>query len=250
MDSFNKHLIMKNALLRAHVWAMMKLGKYGLGPKFSLYAKHVDGRYIIGEAWRKGEPWGLFRKSHPIQQYCAPSPEGFFNTTYAPKTIVHKGHTYDVPFQNAGVSSKFTLTYPFKVEVAVTYRQTHPDMWDAPLWLSGVKSWPPEIDVAEVWGKHWAPNLHWNEKANLKKSLHFKGYKHKIKPGTQYIWSVDAGLKYTKFYINGHLLRVVRTPKEILDTPMYIVVNSGAKNAYPKEDRANFLLHRIIYQQS
>lgn len=130
-------------------------------------------------------------------------------------------------------------------------------LWPA-AWLTGFKSWPPEIDIAEGWSKNTidynnskeiSSNIIYGEGSNVRMT----GSKdHKLPNDVtneyiDYILHWEEG--FIKIYYNGYLVFKL-TDKKILARmfePMRIVLNAGVddKGRFVNDNRLPFVIKQV-----
>ena len=131
-------------------------------------------------------------------------------------------------YNSSNIHSQFRMKLPFKAEVSVDYKIRTPYCWDAPLWFYSDNKDPEEIDVVEVYGDRFAPDLHWGEDKKNKRRLNVNRFPLNTDNYEDQRWGVEAGLKEIKFYFNGYLIRTAPTPKEFHNTKFYTIMGCGA----------------------
>jgi len=183
-----------------------------------------------------GSLWWGDRHLDGIQIYTTPKGLPFLRCRV--KSPPYGGYWYE----SDNIHSKFTVTLPFRAEIDCQYiGDKHRHSWDAPLWMYADD--PNEIDVAEVWGNKFAPNVHYGKnKADKKMTnrLRFKlpdTYLHKF--------TVDANTRRIKFYCNGILVYVTKTPKEFINKEFRVISGVGTDKVTPVEDRNTLKIHNI-----
>lgn len=181
-----------------------------------------------------------------------------------------KGYSevFTIPLKAGKIVSKKGYRYGiFEITAKVPNKKY---MWPA-IWLSGTKTWPPEIDIAEFYNNgriRWAssnkiiakPNIHYRDKKGTHKALN-PIQRYVANPDKHYItytlwWEKD----FIKIYYDGRLVYKC-TNKKILaqfNQPMRIIINNAVDwSASPtnKEleelcSRNQFLIARVaIYQK-
>lgn len=129
-------------------------------------------------------------------------------------------------------------------------------LWPA-IWLTGIKNWPPEIDIVESYS---GPDM----KQDLQSNVHFKsnGKIDHIRAKTHPLpidetenfveyavwWEAD----FVRFYYNGYLVREV-TEKNVLDAmnePMRLILGTGTQKAFFADNITTFVINNVtVFQQ-
>jgi beta-glucanase (GH16 family) len=133
-------------------------------------------------------------------------------------------------------------------------------LWPA-LWLTGAKSWPPEIDLLEAYSDD-TPDYHKNKE--LQSNVHMSDGKggeypagartHRLpnKVGEQTVfytiwWEAD----FIKLYYNGYLVREIRD-KEVLDAmfeEQQIIIGTGTQSGFNTDNLQPMVVsHVAVYQ--
>ena len=212
--------------------------------------------FVNPELYLVGEHWGRYRKVFPYQYYVPPSIDfnngAVFYTEYNPITVPVRGDeckTITIPYRNSGVEGKFTIKGGFKAEVEIERLKYKPKFnHEAPLWFVTRQSWPPEIDVVEIYDNNWAPNIHWVKKGK-KKDL--RPGRYKLDSEKTQKWGIDINDKKIKFYYNGVLIRV-ETNKipNYNDIEWSPVMGSGIrKDPGTKEMGSSFILKYLAIEK-
>lgn len=108
--------------------------------------------------WKIGEPWGLFHPENLSVYYSSPdiikyNNNAIFFIKYNPKEFIHPKtkEKIIIPFESSKLSSHKTFIQSYgRFECRCTL-PNEKSTWPA-FWLWG-KSWPPEIDIFETYGK-------------------------------------------------------------------------------------------------
>jgi len=191
--------------------------------------------------WKPGLWWGD-RLKEGIQIFSSPDMEkGVFRC--APIIPPEDGQYH---YHADNMHSTWFVRPPFKAEVHVTYvGRMHPKSWDAPLWFYGDD--PNEIDVVEIWGDKFAPNIHWGKSKKEKKTL--SPMKYKLPGSASLSFSVDVEL-FTKFYCNGKLVRIAVTPDKFFSQHFRAIVGVGSASKEPIEPRNTMMLESIYMREN
>jgi hypothetical protein len=207
---------------------------------FGVPTYHTGGDKLLESLkWGGGLWWGD-RHDGGYQVYS--TPENLPMLSCSPRNPPYGGYYY----KSDNVYSKFTLQIPFKAEVNVSYvGRLHPDSWDAPLWFYADD--PNEIDVCEVYGDKFSPNIHWGESKQWKHQM--KPMRYKMPGGGRYSFGVDAGYDRMKFYCNDVLVAVYPTPSEHLSSKFRAVIGVGSKTIHPIEPRNTMIINDIMISQ-
>ena len=213
---------------------------------FRVYAEgdeFDDSKYCLVETLNEnntktGFDWGEFHPAYLIQYFHRDAVS--WNRNMVSISSVHKPKSFNgltIPVQIGVVQSVrcFMFGY-FEAELLLPESC---GQWPA-FWLTGGKSWPPEIDIIEAYsrdsnygdGRFLQSNIHYGDDKHIKASNHFLPKFHAknyfLKFGMQ--WERD----FVRFYYNGYLVREV-TDRKVLDKlnePMRIVLNSGVEPGY------------------
>lgn len=145
------------------------------------------------------------------------------------KRISYKGEEYNIPYQVGQLDSSnyFMQTHGY-FEIR-SMMPSSPGMWPA-FWLASIMSWPPEIDIYEIYTgkkngtKTITNNVHWG--TSKKKKMSPKGFKAFDLSKHYFIYGCDWGEKTIKFYFQDELIRVMKTPKDLIH-PMHIIINTA-----------------------
>lgn len=164
--------------------------------------KYVSwGNNKKNKKWHVGEHWGTFHPDDPIAYYGAPKiVDGFegkkvakFYVKYNPKTFpddFKTGSPITVPFETSKLSSYYSFKQNhgrFECRCTIPHDR---GVWPA-WWLWG-STWPPEIDIFELYGKKDGKsagiqqiNLHYGKtKDGTKQDMGAWGVKIENKPKT------------------------------------------------------------------
>lgn len=145
--------------------------------------------------------------------------------------------TFTIPMKAGKIVSRYVFQYGiFQISAKVSNKK---HMWPA-IWLSGTKTWPPEIDIAEFYNNgriRWAssnkiiakPNIHYRDRKGKHKALN-PIQRYVANPDKHYItytlwWEKD----FIKIYYDGRLVYKC-TNKKILaqfNQPMHIIINNA-----------------------
>lgn len=160
---------------------------------------------------------------------------------------------YTIPFTSAMLTSKeLKQQYGYFEIRAKMPRST--STWPA-FWLTGVNSWPPEIDIYEWYGSksygNFSSTFHWGVEKT--ESRRMSGWTHKLFDLTQdfHIYGCEWTPKHIKIYFDGVCVRTFKCKKalEWFNRPqdvMYVVINGGIEES--KFDEATFPnIHEIDY---
>ncbi len=181
-------------------------------------------------------------------------------TEYNPIKIKHvdwKGvdwGDYKIKYRAGQIDSSlfFKQRYGFfEIRSKITEEPGH---WPA-FWLASTYSWPPEIDVYEIFTGNkkglniFESNLHWGDINNKKD----KPIKHKVLNVSKdfNIYGLEWNRKKIKFYYNNILVRVVSDLNIIKEFkfPMHIIIGTGVdvRNGRGLENAKFPAYHEIDY---
>jgi hypothetical protein len=184
--------------------------------------------------------------------------------SYSPISVNSKDHhflpddlgTFSVDWGSGMVETKKAWKYGV-FEASIHFPQEVTNLWAA-FWLTGDKSWPPEIDIVEAYSGQdgnyhngYKPNIYFKKRNNVE---NYKAYPVKIKNDKGYInfklwWEKD----FIKIYYNNELVMKV-TDKKILEQmnePMRIKLNTGVHNMIrkPNKDSDMIVNYVRVYQK-
>jgi len=223
--------------------------------------------------WRTRQPWGIIHSSYPYQYYDINSikinNQGLIlEQKYNPTKITHpNGNTYYPDYSVGLVSSKESWRYGWfeiKAQLPKGY-----GLWPA-IWLSGLDTWPPEIDIMEgytrnktnynifplYFKKRIQTNIHYSINS-INKNIGGKSYCLNIDPIDNTITYICYWEKeFIYLYYNDNLVRKITDPA-ILNTfnqNMYIILNNAIDQEYnkyiPNSQCSKFIVRSIkIYQK-
>jgi hypothetical protein len=241
-----------------------------------VYEENFDSHGEFEKNWRYAQPWGDF---HPktLWKYWPQTNEVAYLSSdglvlenrLKPKTFIKS----ELPIwrQKESLPDEFTINWAsglisskqswehgwFEAEILLP---TERGMWSA-FWLSGVDSWPPEIDIFEAYTDEDVnnilirPNIHWGSVEKGTKKV-YGAPKFKLKkPNHRYVkyachWTKD----FIKFYYDGHLVQVCNNSKMLKDlsSKQYIIFNNGIKkpkDIYPPIESAMVVRNFKVYQK-
>jgi beta-glucanase (GH16 family) len=211
------------------------------------------------DAWRIGQPWGIFHPKALYQYYGEKSVyikdnSLVLNETYLPKEFtLEDGSKATIPYSVGLVSSKESFGYGFyEFEVSLPNGKA---LWPA-AWLNGTTNWPPEIDIIEAYSdmkESYGQKLQTNLFFGLSSASEMAGPRNnpvhnsldRLKMSCW--WTED----FVKIYYNGYLVRKV-TSNNILkwfkDQKMAIVLNNAIRqenSANIKDQTTEFKIHQV-----
>lgn len=236
------------------------------------------------DAWRTGHPWGRnvhtdwlwkwwpHRTELTKYQVLYPTAEGMafelknfkrkFTKTLLPKW--QKGRAPDEwtgDYAMACISSRKTFKYGwFEAEIKVP---TGKGQWAA-FWLSGSRSWPPEIDIFETYGRKpgelWVkPNVHFGASSNDWRDgkRDFGQAKIRLKnPNQRFIkYAVHWTEDWIRFYYDGYLVQECTVPAALKQSgaEQYIILNNGCENperlGFQPDETVMLVRNLRVYQQ-
>ena len=240
------------------------------------FKDEFTGDTIDTSVWLLGQPWGKFHPNHPHQYYG--DTNEFINvqngqlelyTRYRPKKFYDfKSSLYiTIPYGIGLVFCKKPFKYGYYEMEAMLPKGKY--LWPA-LWITAVKTWPPEIDILESFsGKNGEyidnfrirnarnePNVHYGfVEDNTKSSYGAFSYPIPNEPTQRF---VKYGLHWTEHFIrvyyDGYLVYQC-TQKNILDyfnrpdVEMNIILNNAIQNegAGLKLDTSVFKIKSVKY---
>jgi len=222
-----------------------------------VYEDKFDSHTKFEENWRYAHPWGdfhpktLWRYWPQTNEVAYLSPAGLvLENRLKPKTFIKSElpkwrqkdslpDEFTIKWASGLVSSKKSWKHGwFEAEIMMP---TERGMWSA-FWLSGVDSWPPEIDIFEAYTNEdmneisIQPNIHWGRVENGTKKDYGAPNFELHEPNRRYVqyachWTED----FIKFYYDGHLVQVCDNPEMLKDLSarQYVILNNGIKE--PKD---------------
>ena len=194
------------------------------------------------DKWQMGQPWGQVHFQHPHQYYCdsaafVKNGKLHLMNYYAPKDYRYKDSTYTVPYGVGCINSYYSFSSKYGYFSIRSKNPTGNATWPA-FWLTGKYSWPPEIDVFEMYGACNGRDIH---KQTM--SLHYgsiesdtKGSLTKsvqLSKDTDYKFHIYSCLwepKKIRFFTDGVLVKTIRLNRwmrKYFNAEMYIIVNNA-----------------------
>lgn len=223
-----------------------------------IFFDFFQGEELDKNKWLEGQPWGEFHPDYPYQYYGKGEEFIYVKDNslnliakYKPKKFYDfKNNTQINILHGIGlVVSKQSFKYGYYEINGILPKGIY--LWSA-IWLTAVKTWPPEIDILEAYsGKKsdysnslnipnvkFQPNIHYGfVQDNTKKSYGAHDFPLPNDPSTRSTtYSVHWTEKFIKFYYDGYLIFETKK-KEILDyfnepdVSMSIILN----NAFTQE---------------
>lgn len=186
---------------------------------------------------------------------------------YDKKSIIQNGTTFKLPikrnpktfngiyfpFSGAVLQSKKAYRYAyFEAEIIVPKAHGH---WPA-FWLTGVNTWPPEIDIVEAYSRNdwynsfrkFNSNVHYGNKNQIGASSHPIPEGLSGKPVKfAVLWEEDR----IEWYYNGHLVRRIKDRKvlDYMNQPMRVVITTSMQPQYSVTDGYTTFSNIKIYQR-
>jgi hypothetical protein len=243
------------------------------------------------QEWRYAMPWGDFHPGSLHQYYdndgtlSYVAPEGLIlELRKIPKTFKKADlpdwrqgdlpEEFTIPVGVGHVSTKKAWHYGwFEAWIQLPKGQSY---WPA-FWLSGIKTWPPEIDIFEGYShigpnyesytlinrflkkpnRRIRPNLHYGKTEDGTKT-DYKSYDIPVAEATERLvhyachWEHD----FIKIYFDGILIMEV-TNQEVLrwfnkeDAQQYVIINHGLHMGYPDNPDESAMIVRSfkVYQK-
>ena len=189
-----------------------------------------------------------YHPAYTVQYYdksCIQVKDGYLHlyTKYQPKDFQQQdGTTISIPYAvgmlNSCISTDVKFQYGY-FEIR-SKNPSQPAVWPA-FWLSGSQSWPPEIDIFEMYGGKNGKNIdaqdmtiHWGVNGQ---KLYSSMTKVKVNNSDKdfHIYACDWTEKHIKFYTDGVLISQF-TRTKILDKwfnqKMIIIMNNAIDEKY------------------
>jgi beta-glucanase (GH16 family) len=195
------------------------------------------------DVWRIGQSWGKFHPDATYQYYGENSvyvEDGHLvlDHRYEPRelTVWDSNKIYNIDYSIGIISTYKSFGYGFyefecKLPKGI-------GLWPA-VWLTGYKSWPPEIDLNESYSDGTS-----KYKGRLQSNIHFNLEKTKEHSGGRsHYLNVDKTVKFSlhwtenfiKLYYNGYLVRIITSKKTLRwfkDERMVIVLGNGLRKEF------------------
>lgn len=201
-----------------------------------------DFNQFDSDKWHIGQFWGRF---HPDLRHQYHGDDSVYvengslclDIRYKPSIEHHYSlpDPQEIPYSVGLVVSQQSFGHGF-----YEFEITLPDgfyLWPA-VWLTGVTTWPPEIDIIEAYSDQFSKykdrletNIHYNV---FPKNQTLGALKHPVKLNQDHPIKVSCWRTkdFIKFYYNGFLVRVV-TDTEVLswfqDQEMIIILNNAIR---------------------
>lgn len=244
------------------------------GYKLNFYDP-FSGDELNSEKWMIGQPWGEYHPESPYQYYGKSKKfvdvgDGYLNlySRYEPRTFYDEGTSkyIDIPYGVGLVVSRQDFKYGY-YEIGARL-PVGKMLWPA-IWLTAVKSWPPEIDILEGYSgeesKYWnefgiknfkiQPNIHYGYTYNDTKSS-YGAISYPLYKATDRdtIYSLYWTEDFIKIYYDRYLV-FQTTDKNILDyfngddVTMYIILNNAyvPEVKFEKYDPSCFKINYVKY---
>jgi len=199
-----------------------------------VFSDFFDGDKLDSNKWSEGHEWGEFHPSFPYQYYGK-------GTEFIEPDKNEININYGIGLVTSNQSFKYGY---YEMNCILPLGKL---LWPA-IWLTAVKSWPPEIDILEAYsGKRsdysnqfgipfvkFEPNIHYGfVENNTKKSYGAKVYPIPNNPTKRpTTFALHWTESFIKFYYDGYLIFKTEK-KEILDyfnkedVIMKIILNNG-----------------------
>lgn len=224
---------------------------------YKIVFEEFFGDKLIETKWLTRQSWGSLHFDDP-HQYYEPNNvvvnDGLkLYQKHEPKIIHERGKEIMSTYSIGLISSKESWKYGwFEAEIKLPKGK---GLWPA-FWLSGVDSWPPEIDVVEgytkkknnynkflIFKRDLETNVHYGEQIKDSNNNVIKSHSH-IGGKEVWMWKDPTNhyIKYSchwtkdfiKIYYDGKLVREV-TDKNILKyfkVPMRVILNTAVHDEY------------------
>lgn len=217
------------------------------------FSDDFGGNKLDANKWRMGQIWGDFHPSQPHQYYGKDEDfvlvkDNYLNlfTRYKPKKFFDfKNSIYITINHGVGlVVSKSSFKYGFYEISGIVPKGEM--LWSA-IWLTAVKTWPPEIDILEAYSEKngdyknklgiknfkFQPNIHYGFIENkTKKNYGANSYPIFEAQNREVIYGLHWTENFIKFYYDGCLIFETKKP-EILkyfnekNVEMNIILNNA-----------------------
>lgn len=194
------------------------------------------------DKWQYGQPWGQVHFQYPHQYYCdsaaiVKNGKLCLLNYYAPKEYRYKDSTYTIPYGVGCINSFYSFSSKYGYFAIRSKNPIGKATWPA-FWLTGKYSWPPEIDIFEMYGACNGRDIH---KQTM--SLHYGsiqgGTKGSLTKSVQlskdtdskfHIYSCLWEQKKIRFFTDGILVKTIRLNRwmrKYFNAEMYIIVNNA-----------------------
>ena len=215
------------------------------------FQDEFDEKKLNKKKWRTDNYYGLryhpgniIEKNEAPSYYCGDNMFEFTETTLkqkAEKKDTKINHTdwdgknygnYTIPYKIGQIDSSksFQQKYGyFEIRSKIT---SEPGHWPA-FWLASKESWPPEIDIYEIYtGKkrnglvNFESNFHWGKDKDKKMKVGSHNVANVSKKFHTY--AVEWNEKCFKIYYDNLLVRIFSNPKalEFFKYPMHIIIGN------------------------
>jgi len=253
-----------NTLLSIRLWAYVTLKPnrfnvlnkaYKKGWELS-FSDEFDGDKLDRSKWRTDNYYGLrFHPGNIIDKGKAPdiyygdNMFSFNNSILSqiannePKYINYVDWdgkdwgNYKIPYRVGQIDSSKSFSQKYGYWEIRSKITSQPGSWPA-FWLASTDSWPPEIDIYEIYTgkrggkKHFSSNFHWREKVGQKEGDKLmKPISHRVLDVSKnfHTYAVEWSDKFFKIYYDNLLVRVYSNPEAIkfFQYPMHIIIGNG-----------------------
>lgn len=234
----NNWLLLYNRYLR--YIKGVKFGKYEVPSRVTTYSDDFRDMDIeeFNSRWIRNQHWGNY---HPgdLQQWYDPKAVEIVTGGLILKVTGNSHPDKSLGISNGVglVTSKMEFSYG-KYRWVLKLPKGR-QLWPA-IWLSGSKTWPPEIDVFEgysndlaEWGKHINTNIHCGDTPENHFGLGaFRGG-FLINPDSEVIMDLHWTEDFIKIYYNGFLVRVVTSKRHLgwfnKNPEMWVIMNTALR---------------------
>jgi len=155
-----------------------------------------------------------------------------------PISVKYENQYWTIPYQVGQIDSSIGLSQKhgyFEIKAIIPNSK---GMWPA-FWLASTEAWPPEIDVFEIYTSKkngfssFESNIH---QINKKGKHKMNAIKHRTFNLSKrpYVYGCEWDEKWIKFYFQGQLVRVSKTP-DSFKHPMHIILNNSIDPNYLEE---------------
>ncbi len=241
-----------NILLLTRMWLLVKFKHKFNNQESDLDEEKLifedDFTYLNRNKWRTDNYNGLrFHPGNITEKHKAPNnyytdAEDYFECK---KSIMRMKTTNDpvevhyidwdgkdwgkwtIPIQTAQIDSSISFMIKHGYFEARCKQPKSKNMWPA-FWLASTHSWPPEIDIFEVWtrNKGFTTTIHWGYDSDNTRTCRGGWIPTPKLDKDFHVYACEWSEKTIKIYFDNILVRVTPTPPDFV-YPMQIIINSA-----------------------
>jgi beta-glucanase (GH16 family) len=134
---------------------------------------------------------------------------------------------WKIPVQTSQLDSSNSFMIKYGIFEARCKQPKSKNMWPA-FWLASTQSWPPEIDIFEVWtrNKGFTTTIHWGHDSDETRTCRGGWIPTPKLDEDFHIYTCVWSKKTIKVYFDNILVRVTPTPPNFI-YPMHVIINSA-----------------------